>query len=381
MKPIPCLHLAIVLGLAAATGQSLADPLQKQVDQIIQPLMREHDIVGMAVGVITDGEEHYFTYGVASKAKARPVNRDTLFEVGSLSKTYTATLVALASAQGKLELDAPAKRYQPALANTPLGEASVLELGAYSADCLPLQFPDEVQTEAQALVFYQRWQPRTERGTQRCYSNPSLGLFGDLAARAQHIPFAQVMAEQLLPGLGLPHTYLAVPATAREHYAQGYNATNQPVCVSPGPFADEAYGIKTTVTDALRYIHLQLNAGTLSPSLQKAIALTQAGYFKVGDMTQGLGWEHYRYPVTLQTLVKGNSSQMALQPQATVRLTPPQPAEPAAWYNKTGSTGGFGAYYAFIPSKGLGIVMLANRNYPNEARVRAAYQIISTLDH
>jgi len=384
MKPFPHLRLtclATALGLTAVTGQSLADSLHKQVDGIIQPLMREHDIAGMAVAVIADGKEHYFNYGVASKAEAQPVNRDTLFEVGSLSKTYTATLVALASAQGTLELDAPAKHYQPALAGTPLGEASVLELGAYSADCLPLQFPDEVQTPEQTLAFYQHWRTRAQRGTQRCYSNPSLGLFGDLAARAQHRPFAQLMTEQLLPGLGLTHTYLNVPAKAREHYAQGYNASNQPVQVNPGPLADEAYGIKTTVSDAARYLHLQLNADQLAPPLQKAIAITQAGYFKVGDMTQGLGWERYPYPVTLQTLLKGNSSEMALQPQATVRLRPAQPADTAAWYNKTGSTGGFGAYYAFIPAKGLGIALLANRNYPNEARVRAAYQILSALEH
>ncbi|MFV3329082.1 class C beta-lactamase [Pseudomonas sp. NY15372] len=372
--------LAFAFGLASATTPSLAASLQAQVDGIIAPLMREHDIAGMAVAVIADGKEHYFTYGVASKADGQPVTRQTLFEVGSLSKTYTATLVAQANAEGKIDLDAPAKRYQPALGGTPLGEASVLEFGAYSADCLPLQFPDQVQTAEQVLAFYQQWRPRTQRGTQRCYSNPSLGLFGELAARAQGKPFAQVMTQRLLPGLGLAHTYLVVPNKVREHYAQGYDAKNQPVRVTLGPLADEAYGIKTDLTDAARYVHLQLRSGQLSPSLQKAIAVTQAGYFTVGPMTQGLGWERYPYPVALDTLLKGNSSAMALQPQPTLRLKPALPTEPAAWYNKTGSTGGFGAYYAFVPSEGLGIVLLANRNYPNEARVRAAYQILSNLE-
>ncbi|MCP6134840.1 serine hydrolase, partial [Klebsiella pneumoniae] len=83
---------------------------------------------------------------------------------------YTATLAALASSEGQLDLDAPAERYQPALADTSLGKASVLDFGAYSADCLPLQFPDEVRNDDQALAFFRQWQPRAEAGTQRCYS-------------------------------------------------------------------------------------------------------------------------------------------------------------------------------------------------------------------
>ncbi|MDH1628937.1 class C beta-lactamase [Pseudomonas mosselii] len=378
MKRPPRLLLATALTLAAPP--LLANDLQATVDDVIPALMREQGIAGMAVAVYANGQSHYFNYGLADKASRQAVSRDTLFEVGSVSKTYTATLAALASAEGKLDLQAPASRYQPALAKASIGKASVLELGAYSGDCLPLQFPDEVQTPAQTLAWFQHWQPRFAPGTHRCYSNPSLGLFGDLAARAQQRPFAELMTQQVLPRLGLKHTYLEVPANARGLYAQGYDANDKPVRVNPGPYAEQAYGIKTSASDLLRYVQLQLQPDTLEPALRKAIAITQSGYFQVGAMTQGLGWERYPYPVSLDTLLEYNGAKIIRGENPIQALNPALPADPGAWYNKTGATGGFGAYVAFVPSRQMGIVLLANRNYPNEERVRAAQRILSSLE-
>ncbi|MCE1017158.1 beta-lactamase [Pseudomonas monteilii] len=378
LSRLAALAAAITLTLGHANAQA-DDQLQAKVDRIIRPLMQAQGISGMAVAIYARDHAHYFSYGVASKADNVPVSRDTLFEIGSLSKTYTATLAALASAEGQLDLTAPAKRYHPALAGTPIDDATVLELGAYSADCLPLQFPDAVQTPQQVVDFFQHWQPHAKPGTQRCYSNPSLGLFGDLAARAQHQPFATLMTEGLLPKMGLENTYLHIPASAQGLYAQGYDAAEKPVRVRPGPYADEAYGIKSSASDLLRYVRLHMQPEGLPATLVKAIDITQQGYFQVGAMTQGLGWERYPYPATLATLVDGNSPRLIREPQATTRLQPALPAQPAAWYNKTGSTNGFGAYAAFVPSEQLAIVLLANRNYPNEARVRAAFEILSGL--
>ena len=58
--------------------------------------MQEHDVPGIAVAVTIDGQQHFFSYGVASKEKNKPVTKDTLFEIGSVSKTFTATLASYA---------------------------------------------------------------------------------------------------------------------------------------------------------------------------------------------------------------------------------------------------------------------------------------------
>jgi len=96
-------------------------------------------------------------------------------------------------------------------------------------------------------------------------------------------------------------------------------------------------------------------------------------------MYQGLGWEMLNWPVKAKTVVTGSDNKVALAPATAVEINPPAPAVKASWVHKTGSTGGFGSYVAFIPEKDLGIVMLANKSYPNPARVDAAFRILDAL--
>ena len=96
-------------------------------------------------------------------------------------------------------------------------------------------------------------------------------------------------------------------------------------------------------------------------------------------MYQGLGWEMLNWPVEANTVVEGSDSKVALAPLPVAEVNPPAPTVKAYWVHKTGSTGGFGSYVAFIPEKQIGIVMLANTSYPNPARVEAAYHILEAL--
>ncbi|MEX5539251.1 serine hydrolase, partial [Pseudomonas poae] len=114
---------------------------------------------------------------------------------------------------------------------------------------------------------------------------------------------------------------------------------------------------------------------------RNALTLTHTGYYTVGGMTQGLGWEMYPYPIPLDALIDGNSTQMAVEPHKVNWLTPPQPPHADTLVNKTGSTNGFGAYVAYVPSKRRGVVILANRNYPNSERIKLAHAVFAGIDH
>lgn len=117
----------------------------------------------------------------------------------------------------------------------------------------------------------------------------------------------------------------------------------------------------------------------LDEKFQRAITQTHTGYFKAGVMTQDLIWEQYAYPVTLKTLLEGNSPTMIFNATPVTEIKPPQAPHEDVWINKTGSTNGFGAYLAFIPEKKLGIVILANKNFPIDERVGTAYRILTAI--
>lgn len=362
-----------------ASDQHRSIEVEPLVHNTITALMNEYRIPGMAVALSIDGQRYYFNYGLADQEAGVPVTPNTLFELGSVSKIFTATLASYAQASGTLSFSDPASQYLPALEGSAFDNISLLELGTYTAGGLPLQFPADVKNEDDMLAYYRQWTPEHTPGTHRLYSNPSIGLLGYLTAQRLGKPYATLMEEQLFSALGLEHSYLQVPEEEQVNYAFGYSKEDEPIRVNPGVLDAEAYGVKANASDVLAFVDANMDDSALDEPLREALTTTRMGYFDMGDMTQALGWERYTYPVSLDQLHAGNSLEMVLEANEANRLQPPLPASQEVWFNKTGSTNGFGAYVAFVPSQQVGIVMLANRNYPNQARIEAAHHIVTAL--
>jgi len=350
------------------------------VTEAIRSVMDEYNMPGMAVAVTIGGQRSYFNYGVASKESGQKVTEDTLFEIGSISKTFTATLASYAQVTGALSFSDKASRYMPALAGSRFDEISLLDLATYAAGGLPLQFPDGVTDQDTMIAYYRNWRPAYSAGTHRQYSNPSIGLFGHLAAQSMGKSFDDLMEHMLFPALGLKRTYIRVPQDRMSDYAYGYSKDGKPIRVSPGIWDSEAYGVKTTSADLIRFAEANMNGSTLDETMQRAIRATHTGYYRVGDMIQGLAWEMFTYPADLERMLAGNSVQVSFKPNEVTRFDALLPPREDVLINKTGSTNGFGAYVAVVPAQAIGVVMLANKNYPIPARVKAAHQILTALD-
>ena len=370
--------LLVTLSLCLGSQSAFAE-LNQAVDAAVKPMMQAYAIPGMAIAISHKGQQHFFEYGVASRESGQAVDRHTLFELGSISKLFTATLGAYAEARGTLNLSDNASQYLPELRGSAFDHISLLDLATYTPGGLPLQFPDAVSSERQMLDYYRNWQAVYAPGMQRLYSNPSIGLFGHLAAASMAKPFQQLMEKDLLPQLGMQESYVQIPAEQMTRYAWGYR-DDKAVRVGPGALDAEAYGLKSTAADMLRFIDANLHPDKLPAPLLQAVSSTHRGYYQVGDMTQALGWERYAYPISLAKLQAGNSAEMALQPQPVERFSVPKPAEGDLLLNKTGSTNGFGTYILLLPARDIGLVILANRNYPNAERVRLALQLLESLE-
>ncbi|BDD91863.1 beta-lactamase [Pandoraea sp. NE5] len=356
------------------------DEIKSLVDKTIAPLMARQQIPGMAVGIVFDGHTYVFNYGVADKKANTPVTADTLFELGSVSKTFTATLAAYAQGVGALSLTDKTSRFVPELAGTPFGDVKLVNLGTHTTGGMPLQVPDNVHGTHDVLQYLKSWKPAKPTGTVRTYSNVSIGALGWITARAMHGDFATLVTEHVFKPLDMKHTYLRVPKDQQANYAWGYGKNGKPIRVSSGVFDQEAYGVKTTASDLLRFVRANLGQTVQDDRLRQAINATHTGYFFDKPITQDLIWEQYPYPVSVDALLDGNSARMAYEPTAVRELAPPMTPTPVAWINKTGSTNGFGAYVAFVPSKQIGIVLLANKNYAMDERIRAAHDILTSLD-
>lgn len=125
----------------AWTQQPNQQDIENIVNQQFKPLLEQHQITGMAVAITWHGKHYFINYGMASQQDKQPVNSQTLFELGSVSKIFNATLAGYAHTQGKLSLTAHPATYFPQLKNTAINQVTVLHLGTYTAGGLPLQFP------------------------------------------------------------------------------------------------------------------------------------------------------------------------------------------------------------------------------------------------
>jgi CubicO group peptidase (beta-lactamase class C family) len=251
-----------------------------RIDAIAQRALDESEAQGVAIGIATrDGERILRTYGFANRDAEFPVGEETLFEIGSISKSFLAIVYMQLAAEGTIDLHAPVTDYLPWFAvRSDHAPITTHHLLCHTAG-LPAGF------EHRPDGLFALWELRNVRpgapGELWHYSNVGYSLLGALAEAILGQSFDQILTERVLAPLGFAHSTASVVSAQRPELAVGYKRQfdDRPwrsgTPVFPATWLETSSGagsIVMDVSDMLGYAEFLLRTwdGTDSPVLTTA---------------------------------------------------------------------------------------------------------------
>lgn len=293
----------------ATQTQTQPKVTQVELQAFVRDLAERLQVPGVAVGVFIDGEEHHAYHGITSVENPLPVDEETLFQFGSTGKTYTATAIMLLVEQGKVDLDAPVKRYVPELRlkDKSVEEAvMVLHLLNHTAGWAG-DLMDKTGDGDNALELYvqnmEKLEQVTPLGATISYNNASLSLAGRVIEKVTGKTYEAAIKELLFEPLGLEHSFFFPNEVMTRRFVVGHNQHKDGSITIARPWAlprggTPAGGISSNSTDLITWARFHLGDGTnkkgervlsedLLKKMQEPTAESPGG--AVGDGI-GIGW-------------------------------------------------------------------------------------------
>ena len=316
-------------------------PPDEAVREFVRPYIDARQAMGIVIGLIEpDGSRRVLTLGDAGEG-ARPLAASSIFEIGSITKTFTGAVLADMVRRGEVRLDDPVGKYLPASVRVPSfngRQITLLDLATHMSGLprLPTGYvpPDPSNPYADyaaehLYAFLNSHELAREPGTNFEYSNLGMGLLGHALARAAGADsFPALVADRVLRQLGMSMTAYGRPAalwpwTTRGHNQQGAIVPYFDVAVLAG-----GGGLNSNVNDLMTY--LDANIGEPTSPLEHAMRDAHRGYRIPRPGVQlGLGW---------MTMTRG----------------------PLTLVGRNGGTAGYSTYVAFDPETRAGVVVLTN---------------------
>lgn len=269
------------------------------------------------------------------------VNGDTVFEIGSITKAFTAMLLAHLVGEGAIELETPVQRLLGPDVTVPTrngAEITLLHLTTHSSGLprMPNNFrpadagnPYADYTVAQLYEFLASHDLERDIGEAVEYSNLGTGLLGHALALSQETDYESLVSERLLEPLGMSDTSITLSPSQRERLATGHSVQLRPVANWDLPTLAGAGALRSTVNDMLTFV--EANLGLRASPLREAMAATHVPRrdFAPPEMRIGLGW-----------------------------VTRSRHGRELHWHN--GGTGGYRSFLGFDLESQTGIVVLSN---------------------
>jgi serine-type D-Ala-D-Ala carboxypeptidase/endopeptidase len=326
--------LAMLRVCSPAIGMAQGDEIQRILDAYVS---KAPGVVVIA-GVMEHGDVHVYVSGTPPNG-APALNEDTEFQIGSVTKTFTATLLAQMAQHGEVHLDDPLQSYVPpevrvpTYNGTPITLLSLAEqnsgLPRLPANLRITNAGDPYAGSVKQQLYDALSTERLTRapGAQYEYSNFGVALLGDALADRAGVTYAQLLAARVLSPLGMGDTVLSLNDAQRSRLMPGF--TSKMVPALPwhlGPF-DPAGGLYSTMHDMLRYLQANVDAPNGPLGAAMASAQEPRGPSDMNIVKIGLVW-----------MVNTSNNN--------------------TWHN--GETGGYHAFIGFNHQERDGVVLLAN---------------------
>lgn len=332
--------MAVTMPGASATGPSLAsDDTVRRI--LTERIDTQKQGVGIVVGLVDAQGRRIVAHGTFSASDPRPVDGDTVFEIGSITKVFTSLLLADMARRGEVTLADSVAKYLPEGVSVPQRDGRVITLVdlATHTSALP-RLPDNLApanpanpyadyTVAHLYQFLATYKLPRDIGTQFEYSNLGYGLLGHALARRQGTDYKTLVRERILDPLGMNDTAITLPPALNARLAPGHDGALKGVPNWDLPALVGAGALRSTANDMLTFLEMALGTSDtpLSPALADALRTRRLNGTPGGEVA--LGWA----------------------------ITPGHEEE-IVWHN--GGTGGYQAFIGFLPKAKVGVVVLSN---------------------
>jgi CubicO group peptidase (beta-lactamase class C family) len=284
-----------------------ASPRFQEVVDALAQAMTDLAIPGGAVGVYHDGRMESAVAGLADVAAGTPVTPDTLFGMGSVSKTYTATAIMRLAETGRLDIDGLVRDYVPdlALADEEVAEqVTVRHLLTHTGGWYGDPFVETGAGDDALVRFISSFLPTFPQiaplGRYFSYNNSGFVLLGYLIETVAGKPYRDALAELVLEPLGLDHaTFDPAGILARPHVTGYTGGPRGDALVSPlfmPRNLDSTGGLWTTIDQQLRYAAFHLGDGmvdgetVVSAARLEAMRTPQAPFPETPNVSIGMNW-------------------------------------------------------------------------------------------
>src|SRR5581483_3236735 len=246
--------------------------LHVMLPDVVEATARKFKIPGVAVGVFTDGKEVYACHGVTSLDNPLPIDQDTLFVVASITKTFTATTLMRLVAEGKVELNAPVRRYVPEFRLKDQQAADTITVLHLLNHTSGLDWRVSASTGegddalARVVAKMAEMELIALPGTRTSYSQAGYDLLGRTIEKVTGQTFEQAVTSLVFEPLGLSHSFFARDNIMTRRFVVGHNPGEDGTLSIARPWRhsrgeNPGGGLATSVADLLRFARFHLGDG------------------------------------------------------------------------------------------------------------------------